>query len=65
MHGPLSRAERYQKMAAQYLEFAKTAPSPFLRSYYRCTGEKYRLQAEANWENGRVAAATAVALPSL
>jgi hypothetical protein len=65
MPGPLSRAERYQKVAAQYSDFAKTAPSPFLRSYYQCTGEKYRSQAEANWENGRVAAATAVALPSL
>jgi hypothetical protein len=40
MHGPLSRAERYQKVAAQYLDFAKTAPSPFLRSYYQRTGEE-------------------------
>jgi hypothetical protein len=46
MDGPLNRAERYRKVAAQYLGFAKTAPSPFLRSYYQCTGEKYRLQAE-------------------
>jgi hypothetical protein len=47
MHGPLSRAERYQKVATQYLNFAKTktARSPFLRSYYQRTGEKYRLRA--------------------
>jgi hypothetical protein len=34
MHAPLSRAERYQKVAAQYLDVAKTAPPPFLRSSY-------------------------------
>jgi len=48
MHAPLSRAERYQKVAPQYLDFAKTAPSPFLRSYYKPTSKKYRLRATAS-----------------
>jgi hypothetical protein len=57
MHGPLSRAERYQKVAAEYLDFATTASSPFLRSYYQRTGEKYRLRAEAFWKRERVSVA--------
>jgi hypothetical protein len=67
MHGPLSRAERYQKVAAEYLDFAKTASSPFLRSCYQRTGEKYRLRAEGELEKRPrgVVAATAASLHSL
>jgi hypothetical protein len=59
MPGPLSRAERYQKVAAQYSDFAKTAPSPFLRSYYQRTGEKYRLRAEGQPEKRPLGVAAA------
>jgi hypothetical protein len=57
MHGTLSRAERYQKVATEYLDFAKTASSPFLRSYYQRTGEKYRLRAEGFFAVQEVSAA--------
>jgi hypothetical protein len=46
MQSPLSRAERYQKVATEYSDLAKTASSPFLRTYYQRTGEQYRLRAE-------------------
>jgi hypothetical protein len=46
MQSPLSRAERYQKVAAEYSDLAKAASSPFLRTYYQRTGEQYRLRAE-------------------
>jgi hypothetical protein len=64
MPGPLSRAERYQKVAAQYSDFSKTAPSLFLRSNHQRTGEKYRLRAEGQLEK-RPSGVAAVAAASL
>jgi hypothetical protein len=67
MQRPLSRAERYQKVAAEYFGFAKTASSPFLRTYYQCTAEEYRLRAERELAKrmrvgGSVAAASAASM---
>jgi hypothetical protein len=63
MQGRLSRAERYQKVSAQYLDLAKTAPSLFLRSYYQRTGEKYRSRAEGELEKKPRGVAAATAAP--
>jgi hypothetical protein len=67
MQSPLSTVERYQKVAAEYSDFAKTASSPFLRAYYRHTGEEYRLRADRGLGKrtrvgGDVAAAIAASL---
>jgi hypothetical protein len=43
---PRVRAERYQKMAGEYFELAKSATSPFLRASYQHTAEEYRLHAQ-------------------
>jgi hypothetical protein len=43
---PRVRAERYQKMAGEYFEMAKSATSPFLRASYQHTGDEYRIRAE-------------------
>jgi len=43
---PLVRADRYRKMAAEYSDLARTASSPFLRSYYRRIAEQYFSQAD-------------------
>ena len=67
MQRPLSRVERYQKVAAEYSGFAKTASSPFLRTYYQRTGEEYRLRAERELAKrmrvgGSLAAASAASM---
>jgi hypothetical protein len=41
------RAERYDKVAAEYSELAKDASSPLLRAYYQRIAEQYRKHAEA------------------
>jgi hypothetical protein len=43
---PKIRADRYQKMAGEYFELAKSATSPFLRASYQHTGEEYRVRAQ-------------------
>ena len=44
---PQTRAVRYQKVAAGYSYLAKTAASPFLRTYCERIAEEYRLRAES------------------
>jgi hypothetical protein len=44
---PRVRAERYQKMAGEYFELAKSTTSPFLRASFQHTGEEYRIRAQA------------------
>jgi hypothetical protein len=46
MKDPLRRADRYQKVAGEYSDFAKAASSPYLRTYFQRTAAKYRLRAE-------------------
>jgi hypothetical protein len=41
------RADRYQKVAGEYSDLAKTASSPFLRTYYRRIAEEYRVRADS------------------
>ena len=43
---PRVRADRYQKMAGEYFELAKSATSPFLRASYQHTAEEYRIRAQ-------------------
>ena len=43
---PRVRADRYQKMAGEYFELAKSATSPSLRASYQHTAEEYRLRAQ-------------------
>jgi len=43
---PKVRADRYQKMAGEYFELAKSATSPFLRASYQHTAEEYRIRAQ-------------------
>jgi hypothetical protein len=45
MRDPLTRANRYQKVAGEYYDLAKAASSPFLRAYYQRTAEEYRVLA--------------------
>jgi hypothetical protein len=40
MHDPTRRADRYRKAAAEYLELADGAPTPFLRAYYQRVAEE-------------------------
>jgi hypothetical protein len=40
------RADRYQKMASEYFEMAKSTTSPSLRASYQHTAEEYRVRAE-------------------
>jgi hypothetical protein len=42
---PRVRADRYQKMACEFFELAKSATSPFLRASFRHTAEEYRIRA--------------------
>jgi hypothetical protein len=46
MQDPARRVERYRKAAAEYLELAGGAPTPFLRAYYQRVAEEYRKHAE-------------------
>ena len=46
MHDPMKRADRYQKVAGEYCDLARTASSPFLRAYYQSTAEEYRVRAQ-------------------
>jgi hypothetical protein len=46
MQDPAKRAERYEKVAAEYSELAKDAASPFLRAYYQRIAEQYRKYAQ-------------------
>jgi hypothetical protein len=39
------RAERYHKVADEYLELADAASTPFLRAYYHRVAEQYRQHA--------------------
>jgi hypothetical protein len=43
---PMKRADRYQKVAAEYYDLAKDAYSPILRAYYRRTAEECRVRAQ-------------------
>jgi hypothetical protein len=43
---PLIKADRYRKVAAEYSDLAKTALSPFLRTYYHRIAEQYLSQAD-------------------
>jgi hypothetical protein len=45
-HDPARRADRYQKVAAEYYDLAKEAYSPILRGYYQRTAEEYRVRAQ-------------------
>jgi hypothetical protein len=45
---PLSRMERNRKEAAKFSDLAKSAPSAFLRDYYRRIAERY-LSLEGEW----------------
>jgi hypothetical protein len=40
------RAERYRKVADEYLELAGAASTPFLRGYYHRVADQYRQHAE-------------------
>jgi len=40
------RADRYQKVAAEYYDLAKDAYLPILRGYYQRTAEQYRVRAQ-------------------
>jgi hypothetical protein len=44
----LSRMERDRKEAAKFSELAKSAPSAFIRDYYRRIAERY-LMLEGDW----------------
>jgi hypothetical protein len=46
MQDPAKRAERYEKVAAEFSELAKAAASPFLRAYYQRIAEQYRKYAQ-------------------
>jgi len=46
MPNPLSTADKYRKVAAEFSERAKSASSAFLRSYYQRVVERYLLLAE-------------------
>jgi hypothetical protein len=41
MPNPLSRADKYRKVAAEFSDRAKSASSAFLRSYYQRVAERY------------------------
>jgi hypothetical protein len=43
---PRVRADRYQRLARQYLDLAKEASSPSLRADYQHTAEEYRVRAQ-------------------
>ena len=43
---PKVRADRYQKMACEYFELAKSAASPVLRASFQHSAEEYRLRAQ-------------------
>jgi hypothetical protein len=46
MQNPARRAERYRKVAEEYVELARDAPSPFLRTYYQRVAQDYRTRAD-------------------
>jgi hypothetical protein len=41
MIDPSSRLERELKAAEEFFELAKSADSPFMRTYFRCVAERY------------------------
>jgi hypothetical protein len=41
---PKLRADRYQKMACEYFELAKSAASPVLRASFQHSAEEYRIR---------------------
>jgi hypothetical protein len=61
----LSRMERNRKEAAKFSELAKSAPSAFLRDYYRRIAERY-LMLEGGWRppGGGSASQSRAAYPS-
>jgi hypothetical protein len=46
MSYPLSRADLYRKVAAEFSDLAKSASSDFSRGYYQRTAERYQSLAE-------------------
>jgi hypothetical protein len=44
---PRVRVDRYQKLAAEYFDLAKSATSPSLRASYQHAAEEYRLRAQS------------------
>ncbi len=46
---PRVRADRYQKMAGEYFEMAKSTTSPSLRASFQHAAEEYRLRAQSEW----------------
>ena len=57
MHDPMKRADRYQKVAGEYCDLARTASSPFLRAYYQSTAEEYRVRGTGTVEGLRTCGA--------
>jgi len=43
---PRMRADRYHRLARQYLELAKETSSPSLSASYQRTAEEYRIRAQ-------------------
>jgi hypothetical protein len=43
---PKVRADRYQKMAGEYFEMAKSAAPPVLRASFQHSAEEYRIRAQ-------------------
>jgi hypothetical protein len=46
MFDPLSKADRYRTVAAEFANLAKSASSDFSRGYYQRIAERYQLLAE-------------------
>jgi hypothetical protein len=46
MFDPLSKADRYRAVAAEFSNLARTASSDFPRNYYQRIAERYQLLAE-------------------
>lgn len=42
----MKRSDRYRKVAGEYYDLARAAPSPYLRDYFQRAAEKYRLLAQ-------------------
>jgi hypothetical protein len=42
MKDPVRRAERYHKIADEFIELASGASTPFLRAYYERVAQQYR-----------------------
>jgi hypothetical protein len=42
----MNRADRYQKVAGEYYDLARTASSPYLREYFQRNAELYRVRAQ-------------------